>query len=120
MKPKKIDLLWCKGVYVIVEDPDGSAITNQTDGCCCGHRQTMGYLIPMPRTFDGMLALSKHKDLFDSGKNYLNFPQDGALDKYTEFLLANEFNLAKITSLTEAWVKFTFFVDGEIQTGVLT
>lgn len=118
MKYKAINLIWCDGVYVIVEDPNGPTVTNQTDGCSCGHPSTHGFVVPMPRTFDGMIL--DCKGFFNPSANYLNFPQKGSLEFYSEFLTANGFTKTTITSIREAWVGFSYVSDKQIKTAILT
>lgn len=115
----KIDLLWCKGVHVIVEDERGLWVTNQTNGCCCGHPETKGFLIPMPRTFEGRMDEKRGK-LFDPLENYLNFDLTQTKDQYELFLRDNGFKDASILDGHEAWLHFSFKSGEEIKTGVLT
>lgn len=117
----KINLLWCKGVYVIIEDDRGLWVTNQTDGVCCRHPETKGFLIPMPRTFDGRInAVTGRGKLFDPLENYLSFDLTQTKDQYELFLRDNEFKDASILDGHEAWLHFSFESKDGIKTGILT
>ena len=119
---KNISLLYISNPVVIIQDDRGFNISNQTNGCCCSHPETKGYIIPLPLNHKGQLSLNKNKDLFDAGKNYLNFDLDKTKSDYEQVLKDNGFDEAKIIDGHEAWLSFTFYDKslGWLNTGVLT